>query len=178
MLISLRVETNWWKLGTTDHVPLPASCPSSHEDREKGDSLTWRSDQLGPGALLPACHPPTAFLQSVCSWAWTPDRTVRMLSESDSVLKWKVDCMVWPENYGAKSPLHRCALLETYQDCSNSSCNVWIGPVPFDVATAMIENLISEQGAKEAIVAMTWDCRVLKSEVRFLPFEQVSDGRL
>lgn len=132
-----------------------------------------------PGGSSP-CLPPTHCLPPECMQLgldpWQNSEDVIWERFCAQVESWL--CMVWPENYGAKSPLHRCALLETYQDCSNSSCNVWIGPVPFDVATAMIENLISEQGAKEAIVAMTWDCRVLKSEVRFLPFEQVSDGRL
>lgn len=132
-------------------------------------SLDW--------GLLSLLATPPAFLQSLCSWARAPNRAVRMLSGRDSGLRWRAHC-AWHDlrTVALNASLRYCAFLGTRQGYSSSPSDVQIDPVPFDIATVMIEHLMGDKGAKEAIAEVTWD--LWSPEVWFLLFGQVSDGRL
>ena len=81
-----------------------------------------------------------------------------MLSGRDSGLRWKVHC-AWHDLRAMtlNASLHHRAFSGTCRGCSSSPSDVQIDPVPFDVATVMIEHLMGDKGAKEAIAEVTWD---------------------
>ena len=81
-----------------------------------------------------------------------------MLSGRDSGLRWRAHC-AWHDlrTVALNASLHYCAFLGTRQGCSSSPSDVQIDPVPFDIATVMIEHLMGDKGAQEAIAEVTWD---------------------
>lgn len=66
-------------------------------------------------------------------------------------------CLAPPENCGTKSCPASLHLVRNLLGLQHSPSNVQIDPVPFGMATVMIEYLMGEQGALEAIAEVSWD---------------------
>lgn len=92
MLISRQsLSVNWWKQGSTAHVPLPASC-SSYKDGTARDASTWGPDLWTGGSSL--CMWAHLLLQEFVPLGLGSSQCSQDVTLEASVLKWKVHC-VW-----------------------------------------------------------------------------------
>lgn len=66
-------------------------------------------------------------------------------------------CLALPENCGTKSCPASLRLVRNLLGLQHSPSNVQTDLVPFGMATVMIEYLMGEQGALEAIAEVSWD---------------------